>query len=183
MSCDVGKATEGLENELWRRWSEGKVEEWAVLIVIVIAELILQPFHHFTYVTTHSPTLLSLYLRYSSFYNPSIASPTSQFILQPFFRFSYVTRSSLNSHGEPPILRCMIFIKSVKCSWSQTCRKIIWWVTENHCWLKLETKHWKEIFLSLESILPIFFHIFYNCNIFTIKDAKDRSKTLCFWKV
>ena len=66
MNCDVGKATEAL--------------------------LILQPFRHFTYVTTHSPTLPSLYLRHRSFSNPSVASPTSQFILQPFFRFSYVTR-------------------------------------------------------------------------------------------
>ena len=62
MSCDVGKATEGLENELWRRW----------------AELILQSFRHFTYVKTHSPTLSLLYLRHSSFSNPSFASPTSQ---------------------------------------------------------------------------------------------------------
>ena len=31
MSCDVGKATEGLENELWCRWSDGKVGEWALL--------------------------------------------------------------------------------------------------------------------------------------------------------
>ena len=45
----------------------------------------------------HSPTLPSLYLRHSSFPNPSVALPTSQFILQPFFRFSYVTSSSLNS--------------------------------------------------------------------------------------
>ena len=30
MSCDVGKTTEGLENELWRRWSDGKVGEWAL---------------------------------------------------------------------------------------------------------------------------------------------------------
>ena len=59
------------------------------------AELILQPFRHFTYVTTHSPTLPSLYVRRSSFFNPSIASPTSQFIFQPFFRFSYVTSSLL----------------------------------------------------------------------------------------
>ena len=55
------------------------------------AELILQHFRHFTYVTTHSTTLPSLYLRHSSFSNPSVASPTSQFILQPFFCFSYVT--------------------------------------------------------------------------------------------
>ena len=68
------------------------------------AELILQPFRHFTYVTTHSPTLPSLYLHHSSFSNPSVASPTSQFILQPFFRSSYVTSSSLNSPGEPPML-------------------------------------------------------------------------------
>ena len=67
-----------------------------------IGELFLQPFCHFTYVTTYSPILRSLYLRHSSFSNPSVASPTSQYILQPFFRFSYVTSSSLNSPGEPP---------------------------------------------------------------------------------
>ena len=50
---------EELENELW-------------------------PFRHFTYVTTHSPTLPSLYLRYISFSNPSVAS------LQPFFLFPNV---------------------------------------------------------------------------------------------
>ena len=64
---------------------------------------ILQPFRRFTYITTHSPTLPLLYLRHSSFSNPSFASPTSQFILQPFFRFSYVTSSSLNSPGESPM--------------------------------------------------------------------------------
>ena len=60
-------------------------------------------FRHFTYVTTHSPALPSLYLRDSSFSNPSIASCTSQFLLQPFFRFSYVTSSSLTTPGEPPM--------------------------------------------------------------------------------
>ena len=64
----------------------------------------LQPFHHFTYITTHSPTIPSLYLRHSSFSNLSVASPTSQFILQPFFRFFYVTSSSLNSPGKPPMV-------------------------------------------------------------------------------
>ena len=44
-----------------------------------------------------------LYLHHSSFSNPSVASPTSQFILQHLFRFSYVTSSSLNSPGEPPM--------------------------------------------------------------------------------
>ena len=71
--------------------------------LIVITELILQHFRHFTYVTTHSPTLPSLHLLHSSFSNPSIASPKSQFILQPFIRFSYVTSSSLNPPGEPPM--------------------------------------------------------------------------------
>ena len=100
MNCDVGKAREGLENELWRRWSDWNLGEWAELLHVRWGELILQPFCHFTYVTTHSPTLPSLYLRHGSFSNSSVASPTSRFILQPFFRFSYVTSSSLNSPGE-----------------------------------------------------------------------------------
>ena len=41
-------------------------------------QLILQPFPRFTYVTAHSPTLPSLYLRHSSFSKPSFGSPTSQ---------------------------------------------------------------------------------------------------------
>ena len=66
------------------------------------SQLILQHFSRFTYVTAHSPTLPSLYLRHSSFFKSSAASPTSQFILQPFFRFFNVTSSSLNLLGEPP---------------------------------------------------------------------------------
>ena len=62
-----------------------------------------QTFRHFTYVTANSPNLTSLYLRHSSFSNPSVASPTSRFILQPFFRFSYVTGSSHMSPSEPPM--------------------------------------------------------------------------------
>ena len=75
----------------------------AELIVVVIAELILQPFRHFTHVTAHFPTLPSLYLRHSSFSNPFVALPTSQLILQPFVRFSYVKGSLLMSPGEPPM--------------------------------------------------------------------------------
>ena len=111
MSCDVGKATEVLENELWRRWNDGKVGEWALqpfchftYVTAHSPTLILQPFRHFTYVTAHSPTLPSLYLRHSSFSNPSVASPTSQLILQPFFRFFYVTGFSLTLAGEPPMV-------------------------------------------------------------------------------
>ena len=128
MSCDVGKVAEGLENELWHRWNDGRVDvgEGASFSNPYIASptsqlifqpfrrlrlcLILQPLHHFTYVTAHFstrpsledlphfPTLTSLHLRHSSFFNPSvawgsasfsnhyIASPTSQLIFQPFRR-------------------------------------------------------------------------------------------------
>ena len=72
MSCKVGEVTKRLENE-----------------------------QSFTCITTHSPTLPSLYLRHSSFSNPSIASSTSQFIpqwaeliLQPFRHFTYVITHS-----------------------------------------------------------------------------------------
>ena len=43
-----------------------------------MSQLILQSFPCFTYVTTHSPTLLLFHLCHSSFSNPSFASPTSQ---------------------------------------------------------------------------------------------------------
>ena len=71
------------------------------IITITISSAHSPGFRHFTYVTTHSPTLPSIYLRHSSFSNPSVASPASQFILKPFFRFSYATSSSLNSPCEP----------------------------------------------------------------------------------
>ena len=41
-------------------------------------QLILQPFLRFIYATAHYITLPPLHLRPSSFYNPSVASPTSQ---------------------------------------------------------------------------------------------------------
>ena len=72
MSCGVCDVTESLENEQ----------------------------SSFTYIAAHSPPLLSLYLRDSSFSNPSIASHMSQLILQPFFCFSYVTGSSFTLPGE-----------------------------------------------------------------------------------
>ena len=72
------------------------VGEWAELIVIVIAELILQPLRLFTYVTTRSPNLPSLHLRHNSFSKPSVALPTSQLILKHFHCFTYVTVHSAN---------------------------------------------------------------------------------------
>ena len=101
MSCDVCKATEGLENELWRWW----VGEWALLYISIFMS------------SAHSPNFPSLYLCHNSFSNPSVALPTSQlilkpfrcftyvkYILQPLFCFSYVTSSSLNSPGELALL-------------------------------------------------------------------------------
>ena len=97
MSCDIGEAAEGLENEMWRRWSDVRVGEWGkaalptsqlilqpircftyVIGASPTAQLILQPFFRFSYVTAHLPTLPLLHLNHSSFSNPSFASPTSQ---------------------------------------------------------------------------------------------------------
>ena len=86
--------------------------------MIRVFTLIIQPFRHFTDVTTHSPTLPSLYLRHSSFSKPSVdsstsqqssfsnlyvTSPTSQLILEPFRRFTYVTAYS-------PTFRCFTYV-------------------------------------------------------------------------
>ena len=121
MSCDIGKATEGLENELWRRAHSPTFPSLHLRhnsfsnpsVALPTSQLILQSFRHFTYVAAHSPTLPSLQLRHSSFSNPSVASPTSQLILQPFFRSSYVTGSSLTSPGEPPMFFCKLNIPSL----------------------------------------------------------------------
>ena len=82
------------------------------------SQLILQPFHYFTYVTvheqisfsylfvpsptspTHSPTLPSLYPRHSSFSNHSVTSTTSQFISRahsPTFSSLHLRRSSFSN--------------------------------------------------------------------------------------
>ena len=89
---------ETLHSQLWRRrtasyerlarWRKSKSYEQSSFSKISVtsptSQLILQAFRHFTYVTAHSTTLPSLYLRHNSFSNPSVASPTSQLILQPF---------------------------------------------------------------------------------------------------
>ena len=69
MSCDIGKAAEGLENELWRKWRDGKLQSSFSnpSVALPTSQLILQPFRCFTYVTAHSPTLLSLLLRHRLF--------------------------------------------------------------------------------------------------------------------
>ena len=76
MSCDVGKGTERLENE---QMSFSKLS-----VASPTSQLILQPFHRFTYVTARSPTLPLLHLRDSTFSSPSFASLRHRL-------FSYVT--------------------------------------------------------------------------------------------
>ena len=77
-ACDVGEAEEGLEDELWRTWSRAHSPTFPSLhlrhssfsnpsIAFPTSQLILQPFHCFTYATALSPTLLSLLLRHRLF--------------------------------------------------------------------------------------------------------------------
>ena len=108
MSYDVGEATEGLENEaehlrhsslsnpsvaflrhssfhnlsVASPTSPGEPPIIITFNLTAVASptswLIKRPFHRFTYVTVHYPILPSFHLRHSSFYNPSVASTTSQ---------------------------------------------------------------------------------------------------------
>ena len=106
MSFDVGEVTKMLENELNYDYNYELCSFSKLSVTSLTSQLIpiLQAFHHFTYVTAHSPTVPLLYLCHNSFSNPSVASPTSQLILQPFFCFSYITGSSLTSPGEVPMV-------------------------------------------------------------------------------
>ena len=101
---DVGEAKEGLENELWCRWSNRRAHSPTfpslhlrhnsfsnLSVTSPTSQLINQPFRRFTYVTAHSPTFPSLHLRHNSLTNPFVALPTSQLILQPFRCFTYIT--------------------------------------------------------------------------------------------
>ena len=79
MSCDIDKAE--LILQTFRHFTYVTAHSSTLPLLQlrnVTAEFILQPFRHFTFVTTHSPTLPWLYLRHSSFFNPSVASPTSR---------------------------------------------------------------------------------------------------------
>ena len=82
MSCDVGEATESLENELCCISLYLYIYEICsfsnLSVTSPTSQLIIQLFRRFTYVAAHSPTLPLLRLRHSSFSNPSFASPTSQ---------------------------------------------------------------------------------------------------------
>ena len=60
-------------------------------VALPTSQLILQPFHCLTYVTSFS---LNSHGELCSFSNLSVTSPTSKLILQPFRRFTYVTAHS-----------------------------------------------------------------------------------------
>ena len=89
----------------WSTWSACDVGE------ALEGRLILQPIHHFTYVTAHSPTLPPIYRRHSSFYSPSVASPTSYARQLCHRRFTYVIGTSPTWPGEPPmpLWWCLIY--------------------------------------------------------------------------
>ena len=78
MSCDVGEATESLENELCYDYNYELCSFSKLLVASPTSHLILRYLRRLTYVTAHSSTIPLLHLRHSSFSNPSFASPTSQ---------------------------------------------------------------------------------------------------------
>ena len=89
-ACDVGETKECLENELC---SFSKLSGTSPT-----AQLILQPFRRFTYVTAHSSTLSLLHLRQAN--SPILLSfllrhrLLTELILQTFRHFTYVTAHS-----------------------------------------------------------------------------------------
>ena len=80
MSCDVGKATEGLENEC----DVGEVTE----------RLENELSYDYNYELSSFSNLSGTSPTSHSFSNPSVALPTSQLILQPFRWFTYVSAHS-----------------------------------------------------------------------------------------
>ena len=62
MSCDVSEVTERLENELWRRWGDGRGWRRRLCsfsnpsVASPMSQIVLQPFCGFNYVTYTSPT-------------------------------------------------------------------------------------------------------------------------------
>ena len=119
------------------------------------ALLILQPFRRFTYVTTHSPTLPSLYLRHRSFSNPSVPSPTSQYILQPFFRFFYVTSSSPNSPGEPPMEGINIWLTYILFLTNKDMLGLPGWVGLPYVLIFRTCPHFQELYYRAGGIFKI----------------------------
>ena len=78
MSCDVDEVTEWLENELCYDYNYELCSFSNLFVASPTSQVILQPFHRYTYVTAHSPAFPLLHLRHSSFSNASFASLTSE---------------------------------------------------------------------------------------------------------
>ena len=66
MSCNVGEVTKRLENELYD-YNYELCSFSNLSVALPTSQLIHQPFRCFTYITVHSPTLLSLLLRHKLF--------------------------------------------------------------------------------------------------------------------
>ena len=64
VTCDVGEATESLENELCYDHNYELSSHCKLTFTSPTSQLILQPLRRFTYVTAHSLTLISLLLRH-----------------------------------------------------------------------------------------------------------------------
>ena len=67
MSYDVGEVTERLENEQSSQLQSQQSSFSNLYSTLPTSQLILKSFRRFTYVTVHSPTLLSLLLRHKLF--------------------------------------------------------------------------------------------------------------------
>ena len=111
-----------------------------------------------------------MYLRHSSFSNPSVASPTSQFILQPFFRFCYVTSSSLNSPGEPPLAKCSLLFTLVD-------GLVLFLDQMLLCKCEVYVMAWLESQLYFFSVMYIIINIKFTCYCYEL-----RNKIFLEWK-
>ena len=105
-----------------------------------MSQLILKPFHCFTYVTTSSslnspgkPPMVTTIpmLNQSSFSNLSITSPMTQLILQPGRHFTYVTA---HSPTEDQLSETLISSIKQDAKWYEVCKEI---VSENQRWKSL----------------------------------------------
>ena len=171
MSCDVGKAREGLENELWCRWSAWKLGEWAELYIMEqslffklsvtspTSQLILQSFPCFTYITAHSSTLPLLHLRHSSFSNPSFASPTSQIFTCITWRAAHAATQPLwnlyivlifvtacSRHGSPWNMKALTFLRYLWGCFQLPDKGVV---------LQLDLKLWKIVWNNIKKIFVI----------------------------
>ena len=103
MSCDEGEATKAYSpNFLSLHLRHSSFCN--PFIALPTSQLILQPFHCFTYVTDHSPTLLSLLLRHRFFTYVTWLAVHANTTFLPFF----IVTSSRISHCQFLLLHMLI---------------------------------------------------------------------------